>query len=238
MKNRETRTALEVAALELRRIVMALEPGVLIGSEDELVERLNCSRSTVRQVARLLEREGLLKVRRGLNGGYFSARPDAGTIEGAVSTYLEFLDIDPRDVTALASSLWVQAMRKAAEADPVDARRVAEKLIAKVRAIKDDAAFAKIRELELLAQAEIFELAQSVYVKLIFDINVAFSRRRFTTPIADDASDEHHRFVREWRNAKLMELSALIDGDIELAGLAAKHSRKIWHQRIIARFAQ
>lgn len=238
MKNRETRTALEVAALKLRRIVLDVAPGELIGSEDALVERLDCSRSTVRQVARLLEREGLLKVRRGINGGYFGARPDAGTIEAAVSSYLEILDIDSRDVTVVASSLWVEAMRKAALADRDEARRVAERLSARIRAVKDDASFERVRELELLTQAEIFELAQAAYVKLIFDINVAFSRRRFSAPIANDNSEEHRRFVREWRNAKLLELGALIDGDAELAGMAARHSRKIWHQRIVSRFPQ
>lgn len=238
MKNGEARTAIEIAALALRKIVLSRESGALIGSEDALTAMLGCSRSTVRQVARLLEREGLLRVRRGINGGYFGTRPDAGTIEAAVSSYLEALDVDSRDVTLVASALWVEAMRKAAIADRDEARALADRLSAKVKAVKNDAPFEKIRELELLIQSDIFGLANSAYIRLIFDINVAFSSRRFTEPTADDAHEEHLSFVRAWKDAKLLELSAIGQGDVELAAMAGQHSRKIWHRRILTRFPE
>jgi len=236
MKRREARTVIEVTALELRRIVLDLAPGELIGSEEALIARLGCSRSTVRQVARLLEREGLLKVRRGINGGYFGARPDAGTIEATVSTYLETLDVDPQDTTIVASALWVEAMRKAAAAPLEDRLRLADSMIARIKAIKDDAPFSRVRESELQSQGEVFDLARSSYVKLIFDINVAFSRRKFPEPVIDDTSEDHLRFVRSWKDAKLLEMSAIGQGDVTLAALAGQHSRQIWHRRIRSRF--
>lgn len=238
MKRRTAKSATEVAAQQLRQIVLSMGPGEFIGSEELLISRLACSRSTVRQVARLLEREGLLKVRRGINGGYFGSRPDAGTIEATVSSYLEMLDIDSFDVTVVASALWVEAMRKAATGEHGEVQPTATRLMAKVKAIKDDASFEKVREVEMLVQSAIFDLARSPYVRLIFDINVAFSRRRFSQPIPDDTSAEHRAFVRAWRDAKLLELSAIHQGDVELAGMAGQHSRKIWHRRIISRFAQ
>ena len=236
MKDREARTALELASLALRKIVLSMEPGSLIGSEDALIAQVGYSRSTVRQASRLLEREGLLVVRRGINGGYFSARPDAGTIEATVSSYMETLDVDADDITVIASALWVEAMRRAARADRTEARALADRLSAKVRAVKDGAAFDKIRELELQSQSEVFDLARSTYVKLIFDINVAFSRRRFSAPIPDDTSEEHLRFVKSWRDGKLLELSAIAEGDVELAAMAGRHSRDVWHRRIRSRF--
>ena len=238
MKKREVRTTIEAAAMNLRKIVLDLPPGSLIGSEEALIVRLGSSRSTVRQVARLLEREGLLMVRRGINGGYFGTRPDAGTIEATVSTYLETLDVDARDTTVVASTLWVAAIRKAAVADPDERRNFADKMISRIKAIKDNAPFEKVRELELLTQGGVFELARSAYVKLIFDINVAFSRRKFPTPISDDTSEEHLRFVRAWKDAKLLEMSAIDQGDVTLAALAGQHSRQVWHRRILSRFPQ
>ena len=92
-------------AAVLRGIVLDAAPGTLLGSEDALVARLSVSRSTVRQIARLLEREGLLLVRRGINGGYYGARPTIGTIETTVSAYLETLDMDSQDLTTVASVL-------------------------------------------------------------------------------------------------------------------------------------
>ena len=238
MKKREVRTTIEAAAMNLRKIVLDLPPGSLIGSEEALIVRLGSSRSTVRQVARLLEREGLLMVRRGINGGYFGTRPDAGTIEATVSTYLETLDVDARDTTVVASTLWVAAIRKAAAADPDERRNFADKMISRIKAIKDSAPFEKVRELELLTQRGVFELARSASVKLIFDINVAFSRRKFPTPISDDTSEEHLRFVRAWKDTKLLEMSAIDQGDVALAALAGQHSRQVWHRRILSRFPQ
>lgn len=233
----KSRTPLEVAAERFREISLDSPEGTLIGSEEALIVQLGCSRATVRQVARLLEREGLLKVRRGMNGGYFSARPDADTIEATVSAYLETLDMEPSDVTVLASALWVEAVRKAAGRDHEAIEQACNRLREKIAALKDDATFDAVRALEREAQDAIFALAQSDYIKLIFDINSAFSRRRFSEPIEDNASAEHRLFVREWRNAKLLELTAIGLGDSEHAVLGAQLSRKIWHSRLKRRFA-
>lgn len=238
MPKREIRTPIAVVAERLRAIVLEAEEGALIGSEEALVAQLSCSRATVRQVARLLEREGLLRVRRGINGGYFGTRPDAGTIETIVSSYLAALDMDASDVTILASTLWVEAVRKAARADPAIIAPVVARLRRKLNAIPVSASFAAVREVEMETQAEIFQLSNSAYIKLIFDINVAFSRRRFpSSPVIDDDSPEHVVFVRTWKEAKLQELNAISIGDRELAVLAARYSRKIWHGRVRQRFA-
>lgn len=238
MAKLESRTALSVAAERLRTVVLDAEDGAFIGSEDALIGQLGCSRSTVRQVARLLEREGLLKVRRGINGGYFGTRPDAGTIEATVSAYLETLNMDAGDVTVLASALWVEAVRKAVGAPDEAKREVISKLSKLVARISNQATFESIRDLELQTQAEIFALANSAYIKLIFDINSAFSRRSFpVSRIADDLKANHPEFVRTWKEAKLLELNAIEIGDRELAVLAARYSRKVWHRRVWRRFA-
>jgi GntR family transcriptional regulator, transcriptional repressor for pyruvate dehydrogenase complex len=235
-KTNEARTAIGVAADRLRAIVLAAEQDSLIGSEEALIGQLGCSRSTVRQVARLLEREGLLRVKRGINGGYFGARPDAGTIEATVSAYLQTLPMDPGDVTILASALWVEALRKAAGSPAADREAVCNTLRPRFQAITEKASFTMIRDLELAAQSAIFDLANAAYIKLIFDINSAFSRNRFPAPVHDDDTPEHREFVPKWREAKLMELNAVSSGDRELAAMAAQYSRRLWYNRVGRRF--
>lgn len=234
--NGESRSAINIAADRLRATVLECEEGTLIGSEEALIASLACSRSTVRQVARLLEREGLLRVKRGINGGYFSARPDAGTIEGTVSAYLQTLSMDPSDITILASALWIEALRKAAGRDRGERDKVCDALRARFRDIPDRASFEIVRNLELASQTAIFDLADANYIKLIFDINVAFSRRRFPAPVTDDDSSDHLQFVRKWRDAKIMELNAVASGDRELAAMAGQYSRKLWFHRVGRRF--
>ncbi|RYE51013.1 MAG: GntR family transcriptional regulator, partial [Rhizobiaceae bacterium] len=236
MQKSENRTAIQAAADALRGIILDSEEGVLLGSEEALIARLGCARSTVRQVARILEREGLLRVRRGINGGYFGTRPDAGTIEATVSAYLETLHMDPQDVTIMASALWLEAMRKAAGAPKERVVALTEPLRKRIKAMPDNATYDQVRLLELDTQAAVFDLANSAYIKLIFDINIAFSRRAFISPGIENDDERHPAFVATWRDAKLLELNALVEGDRELAVIAGRYSRKVWHRRVRSRY--
>ncbi len=193
---------------------------------------LGVSRATIRQAARLLEREGLLRVRRGINGGYFGARPDIGTIETAVSAYLDTLDMDAEDVTVIASVLWIEVLRKAAGLRTMAAKAMAQSFRERVMAVRPNASFHEIAELEQESRTAIFELVKARYIELIFQINIAFAQKRFpATSVADD-TPAHREFVHAWRNAKLMELEAISDGDPELGMMAARHIRNLWHQRV------
>lgn len=225
-------SATEAAASRVRSIVMECEPGTLLGSEEDLVTRLGCSRATVRQVARLLEREGLLKVRRGLNGGYFAARPDAGTIEATVAAYLDMLDVDPLDTTLMATVLWTEAMRKAALAGSSEIAAMVERLTRRVRKVDEDASFSEVRDAEFALQADVFALARSPYIKLIFDVNIAYSRRRLTAVAEGMDSAAGAEFVKSWKAAKLMELQAIASKDPDLAASAGQHGRRVWHDRV------
>jgi GntR family transcriptional regulator, transcriptional repressor for pyruvate dehydrogenase complex len=229
---RTSRPAIEAAAVKLRAIVRQSEDGALIGSEDMLLEKLGFSRSTVRQVARLLEREGILRVRRGLNGGYFSSRPDRASVARTVSAYLETLEMNAQDVTVIASVLWVEVLRKAAALGTKAARALAETYRERVLAIKPSASFAQVLAVEQESRAAIFDLVKARYIELIFEINAAFAGKRSPPTFNIDGSAVHRKFVRAWRDAKLMELSAIAERDVELGMMAARHIRAIWHKRI------
>ena len=190
------------------------------------------SRATVRQVARLLEREGMLRVRRGINGGYFAARPDLSTIETTVSAYLDMIHTEAEDVTAIASVLWVEVLRRAAHVRTKEAKALAEKYLEKAKAVRDKASFEDIRHIELESRKAIFDLVRSPYIELIFQINTAFAQRRFKPQSERDDTDAHREFVHAWRNAKVLELESIASGDPELATMAARHARNIWHRRV------
>jgi DNA-binding FadR family transcriptional regulator len=227
------RTTVEDAATRLRAIVLAAEDGVFLGSEDALVAQLGVSRATVRQVARLLEREGLLRVRRGINGGYFGARPDVGIIESTVSAYLDTLDMEGEDVTVVASALWVEVIRKAAGLRSEAARATAQRLRERVAALPSDASFGAVADADEACRTAIFELVKARYIELIFHINTAFAQRHFTaSPSAADDGTAQREFVHAWKSAKLLELGAIADGDPELGAMAARHTRNLWHERV------
>lgn len=227
------KSAIDTAAAKLRETVLSSEDGALLGSEENLQTALGVSRATVRQAARLLEREGLLRVKRGINGGYFGARPDIDTIEKAVSTYLELLNVEAADLTRMASVLWVEVIHKAAGLKSPAVRELAEQFREKVQAVPSDAGFHLVAELEQDFRTALFNLIGSRYIELIFQINLAFAHRRFPTSASErNGTPEHVAFLRDWRNAKLMELAAIADGDQELGAIAARHLRNVWQRRV------
>jgi GntR family transcriptional repressor for pyruvate dehydrogenase complex len=226
------RSAIDAAAAKLRALVLASKDGAFIGSEDELLAKLGFSRSTVRQVSRLLEREGFLHVRRGIGGGYFGSRPDAASIAKTVSAYLETLDMDAQDVTVIASALWVEVLRKAATVRNETAKSLSAAFRERVLAIKPSATFEQVLALEQESRGAIFDLVKSRYIELIFAINTEFAGRRAAPHDDLDDSAIQREFVRAWRDAKLLELSAIADGDVELGIMAARHIRNIWHKRV------
>lgn len=230
MKNRRP-SAVDAAADALRALSFAEPEGTFLGNEETLVRRLKAARNTVRQAARLLEREGVLRVRSGINGGYFVARPDLETIEHAVSAYLASIAVSVEDVTYVASLLWVEVVRRAARLPSDLARPLAEMFAGKIEALAVDATFAEILAIEEENRSAIFALTGSAYIALIFQINHAFAESNFVPDWADDGTERHAAFLKAWRSAKLMELAGIMDGDERLATMAAQHVRNLWHER-------
>ena len=232
MEKRSSKPAIEAAATHLRAISMEAEDGAFLGSEEALLQTLGFSRSTVRQVARLLEQEGLLRVKRGISGGYYAARPDARTIERVVSSYLESVHFEAEEVTIVASALWVEVIRRASLVRNDTSRALADRFRRRVIAMKPTATFAEVRKVEIESQKAIFTLVESRYIELIFDINIAFASRGFSSPSLGDIGEYHRDFVRRWREAKLLELAAIGEGNVELGLMAARYVRSLWHKRI------
>mgnify|MGYP001575711323 CR=1 FL=1 len=233
MPRKPRNSVIDSAAQQLREKVLASPESSLLGSEESLIAELGVSRSTVRQVARLLEREGLLRVKRGIAGGYYGARPSAKTIEASFTSYLETVNIQYQDVTVVSSALWVEVVRRTASLNTDAARAAAEHLRQRVTRMKLDASFQQILELEQACRQEFFTLIDSAYIEMIFNINTEFAVRRFlVSPSAIDHTEGHREFVRAWRDTRLLELSAVAEGDVEMGVMAAKHLRHIWHNRI------
>lgn len=230
---RKPESTINAVASRLRKLAWEAEPGTLLGSEEALIARLSVSRATIRQVARLLEREGLLRVRRGINGGYFSARPDLHTIEATVSAYLEMLDTDDEELLTIASALWVEVMRRMAGLRTVKTAALVDEFRKNLSRVSPGASFDDVLDFEQGFRKAIFDLLNARYTELIFQINIAFQRKRFPTIPSDrDDTIEHREFVCAWRNTKLMEFDAIAEGNPALAMMAARRTRDLWHRRL------
>jgi DNA-binding GntR family transcriptional regulator len=229
----KARSPIDTAAGELREIALGADEGAFLGSEDDLVQRLRVSRVTVRQAARLLEREGVLRVRRGINGGYFASRPSVQMVETVVSAYLNTLGLDSAHTGGVATALWMETLRQAAGADRAVAKETTERLGKILARVSLDADMREIGKLEQEIREAIFDMIGGAYIRVFFGINTAFSRQQVAAELANLPMIELTRpgFVERWKKAKAMELEAVAEGDEMLAMMTALHSRKVWMSR-------
>ncbi len=72
------------------RIIVAedLQPGELVGTEPELIEREGVSRALLREAVRLLEHHDIARMRRGPGGGLFVLAPSADAVTETAAIYL------------------------------------------------------------------------------------------------------------------------------------------------------
>jgi GntR family transcriptional repressor for pyruvate dehydrogenase complex len=114
-------------AKDLRKELLELKEGAFFGYEDDLLTRLNVSRPTLRQAARVLEHDQLLRVRRGPHGGYYVTRPDVQSVINAASLYLHERGTRLHDLVEAARASVSTLIRLAAESPDERARETLRK---------------------------------------------------------------------------------------------------------------
>jgi DNA-binding FadR family transcriptional regulator len=98
----------------LREVILRSAEGELLGSEPELITRFGVSQPTFRQAARILQAEGLLVVRRGVNGGLFAQLPTSAGVARSVSVLLRHRGVTFRDLSNAIQALTGEMARQAA----------------------------------------------------------------------------------------------------------------------------
>lgn len=121
---RPSSTADWVATI-LRERILATEEGVYLGSESELAEEIGISLPTLRQAARMLEYEKLLKIKPGKGGGYFTRRPSIETAIKSASQYLSSKDL-------ISNAMFLDA------ADPIVAKMLEQAVKCKNKELREE----------------------------------------------------------------------------------------------------
>lgn len=117
------RKAHEVAADRLRRRILSgeLRPGDRLPPEDQLTAELDIARTTLREALRVLESQGLLRIRRGRHGGPIVTHPDLRPAATALAISLRLQATTVGDLAEANRLIEPQlAGRMAAERLPAD----------------------------------------------------------------------------------------------------------------------
>lgn len=201
-----SRTARALADLSL-----AAAPGDHLGAEDDLIRRFGISRPTLRQAAKLVERDRLISIRRGIKGGYFADRPDARDAIQSLARFLRLKGATLGDV--------IQVTRPVSEESAVAAAtRRGEADVARLRAFvatiddRDTPRDLITGEVELARL--IAGMSGNPVVELVMEIGYSFG-------LDEEGSDLYADPDRRARTRAMQRslCQAIIDGDPEVARL-------------------
>lgn len=117
-----SRSVLDNARARLRSILIRSEAGTHLGSESDMAREIGVSLPTFRQIARVLEQEQLLEIKRGKQGGLYVRRPSLDIVVETASLFLYFEESTVRDLIVTSSILSAEAARSSASA-PADVKR-------------------------------------------------------------------------------------------------------------------
>jgi GntR family transcriptional repressor for pyruvate dehydrogenase complex len=126
-------SGMAIAAQLREAISRDYHDGEMIGSEDDLIVRFGVSRPTMRQAVRVLQAEGLITIRRGLNGGMFARVPSPDSVSRSVSLLLRHRGATMRQLLDAMLPVTDTALRLAAGNPDAAARaQAAERVLAYV----------------------------------------------------------------------------------------------------------
>lgn len=201
-----SRTARALADLSL-----AAAPGEHLGAEEDLLQRFGVSRPTLRQAARMVERDGLISIRRGTKGGYFAERPDARDAIQSLARFLRLQGANLGNVIQVTRPVWELAAAMAAEKrDEADIARL--RTFASLIDDQDTPRALIAREGELARL--IAGMSGNPVVELVLEIGYSFGMDEKGSDLYADAGR------REVARALQKSLcNAIIDGDPEVARL-------------------
>lgn len=211
-------TAVSRTAKNLSRISLEMEEGDYLGSESDLLQRLAVSRPTLRQAAKILESDRLISVRRGVNGGFYAARPNSRDANQSPALWLSLHDATIKQM-ARANCL-IAPVVCAEAADCTD-----ETLIQRLRGILDevenyDPATISHRDRvkhdsDLISL--IGEMAGDPVLRLFLDIGYVFGLLQKETGFYRDLPDRQEA----WRDLQIKLCKAILARDPDLSRLIA-----------------
>lgn len=189
--------------------------GDVVGSEPELLARLDVSRAVFREAVRILEYHSVAEMRRGPGGGLVVAEPDPSASIEAAAIYLDYQKIGLADLRSVRGAIELGALdRVAARRDDREvARRLGEALV-----LEPGTGWAEIGERAHGLHAAIAEESGNPILALFLRIIIGVWARHLPAP--DDAShpgSTPDEVVEVVNRAHRPVVEAILAGDVPLA---------------------
>lgn len=216
----------QVMADRLRERIFAQEPGESLGSLSDLARDMGVGIVTVQQVARVLEHEGLLDVRRGPGGGYFGRRPDITSLERSFGAYLRSVPSSWEEALDITSLLFNELCAAAARCRDEAQFPVLDAIGAEIAASDSEA---QIGPLEGRLQEHLFRMVRRPLFEMLTRVAMGVSEAR--------QADTAFRWgfgLDHWRASRTAIIRAVLARDADLAHFEANRTNRREVLRILA----
>ena len=200
----------------LRDRIFAAEPGVLIGSLQDLARDLGVGIVTLQQAARLLEHEGLLEARRGPGGGYYGTRPDEAALERAIAVYLRPHPASFDEALNITSLLFTELAAAATRCRVPALLAELGELRGQIDSCDSEAARGAF---ELAFQDLLFRMVEWPLFELLTQVTLRFAATTARRVIEGEDGEA-------WKQGRHRILAAILTGDGELARFEAERSNR------------
>ncbi len=201
-----SRTARELVSLSL-----AADPGDYLGAEDELLGRFGVSRPTLRQAAKMVERDRLISIRRGTKGGFYAERPDARDAIQSLARFLRMRGANLTDVIQVTRPVSEEAAVAAARNRTAEEAETLRVFAAGIDAhdTPRDLIVAEVEMARMIAR-----MSGNPVVELVMEIGYSFGLdERGSDLYADPERRERTRAMQR------SLCNAIVDGDADIARL-------------------
>lgn len=202
----------------LREKIYAVPEGERIGSLHELARSLEVGIVTLQQVARVLEHEGLLEVRRGPGGGYYGARPDAAALERGLHAYMRMNPASYEEALDMTSLLFNELATAAARCTDAGLRT---RLAALAETLPGCTTMADSGRFEMEFQELLFRMVRRPLFEMLTRVTLHYSTAH-TAPDLKVFDDDG----AAWREGRGRIIAAILANDADLTRFEANRQNR------------
>lgn len=222
-KPKQRSTVLAVAEA-LRSDILNMADGEPLGLEETLIARYGVSRPTLRQAALILGQENLLRVKRGMRGGYFACRPDSRAVARVAAVYLHSRKTELWEIADAIAPIRVELAKLAASSNNPEARERLRAFVEREFRQGPDQRYKDFLRSERVFGTLLGELGGNTMIGLFLEILYDLSAM---LELDKNVYIQRPERVREYRARRNQIAQAVLDREEELAIVVARRCSEV-----------
>ena len=198
---------------------MSKAEGEFLGSAEQLIQRLEVSRPTLRQASAQLIQEGLIEIRFGMGGGYYARVPGSASVSRIAAIYLKSHHTRFDEAIRVIEPLHIEMVKLAIDSEDNETRSKLSKFLSEDGtddSIVDYDAFLKNeQEFGRILGALSGNRMLTLFLQILYDFSALLRR-------GDDMFQQRSPRLAAYRDMRSQLARAVMNRDKEIAIVLAR----------------